>query len=234
MRKPVVVMLSGGLDSTVTAYKAREDNPESEIYPISFFYGQRHGREISCARGISVEAGFNLPKVIHLDNIFNVLRDQTSLLTSSNSRPQTGGVREGEIPSTWVPQRNSLFLVTAAIYAESLGADQVYTGFNAVDYSGYPDCRPEFVEAMEWALNLARKDWVQKEQWMRLAVPLIHLSKKEIVQEGVRLEVPFELTSSCYYGRERACGLCDSCRIRRKAFTDLGLVDPVPYKDLVK
>jgi 7-cyano-7-deazaguanine synthase len=142
------------------------------------------------------------------------------------------GVKPGEIPSTWVPQRNSIFLALAFAYAEMVGAGYIYGGMNAVDYSGYPDCRPEFLLSIEQALNLASKKFVETGKAIKLVVPLVKLSKVDIIKTGLELGVPYNLTWSCYKGPDelkQACGLCDSCRIRLQAFKDLGVKDPIKY-----
>ena len=136
----------------------------------------------------------------------------------------------GGIPTTWVPQRNSIFLALAFAYAETVGATLVYTGFNVRDYSGYPDCRLEFVEQMQKALNLASKQFVETGKGIGIACPIIHKTKAEIIELGMRLKVPFRYTWSCYQGREKACGVCDSCRIRLEAFKKVGLDDPLSYE----
>ncbi len=139
------------------------------------------------------------------------------------------GLSKG-IPSTWVPQRNAIFLALAFAWAEVVGADKVYVGINSVDYSGYPDCRPELIRALEMALRLASKQFVETEAEISIVTPIIDLSKVEIIELGLKLGVPFKETTSCYKGETLACGSCDSCLIRRQAFRDLGMEDPVGYK----
>ena len=229
-----VVLLSGGLDSAVTAYMAKKKR--LDLYPLTFNYGQRHAtREISSAFKLGDSlSSIEDHKLVHLASSIEylLLASTTSLLESSNSEPQIDGSDNG-IPSTWVPQRNTLFLTLAFMYAESVGADHVYTGFNAVDYSGYPDCRPEFVDQVGRALNLARKGFVEEGHRISIETPIISMSKADIVKRGLQLEVPFQDTYSCYFGRDKACGLCDSCRIRLEAFTANNIQDPIEYEVLV-
>lgn len=225
-----VVMMSGGLDSSVTAFIARELNPGEDLYPIVFNYGQRHTREMQSAFKVAQKITSIAPVVVDLRASFWGLTGLTSLLADSSLVPQTSGVNPEEIPSTWVPHRNLLFLTNAFILAERTEASQVYTGFNAVDYSGYPDCRPEFVSAAENALNLGRKAYVEDRSKIHIRTPLIAMTKVQIVKRGLDLGVPFQDTYSCYYGEEDSCGACDSCRIRRAAFESLGTKDPVKYR----
>lgn len=221
--KKAVVLLSGGLDSTVTAYIARKDiGVKGELYTLSFFYGQLHIKEVECARLIAEALEASL---LRLDLDLQSLVD--SSLTGVGVIPEEEG--KG-IPSTWVPQRNSIFLALAFAYAETVGATLVYTGFNIKDYSGYPDCRPEFVEQIQKALNLASKQFVETGRGIGIACPLMHKTKVEIIEWGRTLSVPFEKTWSCYQGRDEACGVCDSCRIRLAAFTEVGIDDPIEYE----
>jgi 7-cyano-7-deazaguanine synthase len=215
-----VIVLSGGLDSTVCAYI--EKDLGYEIYGLSFDYGQKHSKELTGAY-FTANSICKDWKVVKLDFSFN----KSALLGSSEIK--TDGIDKG-IPSTWVPQRNSIFLAIAFGYAEVIGANRVITGVNSLDYSGYPDCRPEFIESMELSLNLASKKWVENRIETKIVTPIIHNTKKEIVQLGFKLKVPFKNTWSCYKGNDKACGVCDSCRIRLKAFEEAGLIDPVEYE----
>jgi 7-cyano-7-deazaguanine synthase len=225
MVSKAVVLLSGGLDSSTVAYlAAKRDN--QKVYPLSFLYGQKHFYELECARKVAESLG-SVQKVAHIG-----LRElvQSSLLGSSDI--PSDGVKEGAIPSTWVPQRNSIFLALAFAYAEMVGADFVYGGMNAVDYSGYPDCRPEFLLAIEKALNLASKRFVETGKAIQLVTPLVKMSKADIIREGLRLGVPYNLTWSCYKGPnelKQACKTCDSCRIRLSGFESVGCEDPIQY-----
>jgi len=225
MTSKAVVLLSGGLDSSTVAYiAAKQDN--QKVYPISFLYGQKHFYELECARKVAESLG-SVQKIAHVG-----LRElvKSSLLGSSDI--PSDGVKEGEIPSTWVPQRNAIFLALAYAYAEMLGADWVYGGMNAIDYSGYPDCRPEFLLAIEKALNLASKRFVETGKAIQLVTPLVKMSKVDIIKKGLELGVPYNLTWSCYKGPDelkQACSSCDSCRIRLEAFKKLGIKDPIKY-----
>ncbi len=224
-----VIMLSGGLDSAVTAWSIKASG--MLLNTVAFAYGQRHMiKELEASKRLSALLNVDSHRVIELP-IDSIIGNKSSLILGSVAMPRTGGV-ESNIPDTWVPQRNTIFLTFAAALAEVLKAKYIYTGFNAIDYSGYPDCRPEFVYAMEEALNLARGQNTGDPQadLIEIVTPIIHLSKMEIVQLGQELGVPFDLTYSCYYGRDKACGQCDSCRIRKQAFSDLDLVDPISYE----
>lgn len=221
LSKKAIVILSGGLDSAVTLYKAHADG--YDVDALTFRYGQRHVKEIMCAAALCEHLGIPDPKVFE----FNLASLVSTALTGQEEIPTEGLSKD--IPVTWVPQRNTIFLALAFAYAETIHAEAVYAGFNAVDYSGYPDCRPEFVLAAETTLNLASKRFVTTGEVIRLKAPLIKMSKKDIVLLGTKLGVPFGLTWSCYKGKEEACGVCDSCRIRLKAFADAGLKDPVRY-----
>ncbi len=224
--KKTVVLLSGGLDSTVTAYLARKDvGKKGALYALTVMYGQKHTKEVEYAAKVAISLGAEWsPLYLPLDTFL-----QSSLLHSQEEVPTK---EEEGIPSTWVPQRNSIFLALAFAYAETVGAGLVYTGFNVRDYSGYPDCRPEFVEQMQRALNLASKRFVETGEGIGITCPLMHKSKVEIIQIGMGLGVDFESTWSCYKGGDKACGVCDSCRIRLKAFEGAGLKDPLEYEDV--
>ncbi len=222
--KKVVVLLSGGLDSTVTAYIARKDiGVRGELYALTAMYGQLHKKEVKCAieQSILLDAKDHTILPLPLDMIGG------SSLTGKGEIPTE---ESKGIPSTWVPQRNSIFLALAFAYAETMGATLVYTGFNVRDYSGYPDCRPEFVEQMQRALNLASKQFVETGEGIGITCPLMHKTKAEVIETGQTLSVPFEKTWSCYKGGKKACGVCDSCRIRLEAFAKVGLDDPIEYE----
>ena len=215
-----VVLVSGGLDSaTVLAIAARD----FECLPLSFDYGQRHGIELQAAAHVCASLGVPEPKVIRLD----LRAIGGSALTADIAVPKDG-VSEG-IPVTYVPARNTLFLSYALGYAEIAGAHDIFIGVNAVDYSGYPDCRPEFVEAFENLANLATREGVQGRKF-RIHAPLISLTKAQIIQRGSALGVDYGLTHSCYDPVDGlACGSCDSCRLRRSGFEAAGVPDPTRY-----
>jgi len=215
-------LLSGGIDSAVTAYIANREC--AQLYAITFRYGQVHSKEIGCA----LQLGFKLGVERH--KVFDIPLD--SLGGSSLFKKDEIPITEVEgTPSTWVPQRNSVFLAIAFGWAETLGCDEVYIGTNVVDYSGYPDCRPEFIGAMCNALNLASKQYVEEGKEIRIEAPISRMSKAEIIKKGIELGVPFKDTWSCYKGEEKACGLCSSCLIRIKGFKELGMKDPVEYEE---
>lgn len=215
-----VCMISGGLDSAVAAKLAKDDG--CDIYALSFDYGQRHIRELECARKIAEHLNTVEHKVIKLD-----LRGiGGSALT--DDRINVPSQSTAGLPLTYVPARNTIMLSVALAYAEVLEADCIYIGANYIDYSGYPDCRPEYFKAFQEMADLATKRGVEGKK-VEIKTPLIKLSKKEIIQEGARLGVPFQHTWSCYCGSKKACGVCDSCRIRLRGFQEAGLDDPLEY-----
>lgn len=222
--KKAVVILSGGLDSTTCMGIARDQG--YELYPITFDYGQRHRIELDNARKVAEFYGTGeRHKVIRLD----FLREfGGSALTDDNIGVPTE-MDDSVIPVTYVPGRNLLFLSIATSYAEVKGAEAIFIGVNALDYSGYPDCRPEFIAKVEEVIRYATKVGVEGKP-IRIETPLIHWTKADIIKEGMRLGVPYALTTSCYNGEEEACGECDSCRLRLKGFADAGLTDPILYK----
>jgi len=222
-RGKAVVLLSGGLDSaTVLALAQAQDY---QCYSMSFDYGQRHRAELDAAKALARAAGVVEHKVIGLD----LDGMGGSALTDSSlavpEQPQAG------IPVTYVPARNTVFLSLALGWAEVLGAQDIFIGVNAVDYSGYPDCRPEFVHAFEQLANLATRAGVEGQPF-RIQAPLQHLSKAEIVQAGSRLGVDYALTVSCYQADQlgQACGRCDSCRLRAEGFAAANMPDPTRYR----
>jgi 7-cyano-7-deazaguanine synthase len=221
-----VVLLSGGLDSTVTAAWARSVG--DELYALTIAYGQRHGIEISQSRAVAKALGAREHTVLDVD----LTPFGSSALTSAQSVPKdrTASDREHGIPATYVPARNTVFLGLGLAYAESRGASRIYIGANIVDYSGYPDCRPEFLRAFEAVARLGTKAGVEGVQF-EIQAPLLQLSKREIIQQGLALGAPLHLTHSCYDpGTDgTACGRCDSCLIRREGFRAAGVQDPVRY-----
>jgi 7-cyano-7-deazaguanine synthase len=220
--KRAVILLSGGLDSATVVAMAKADG--FDCYTMSFDYGQRHRAELQAAERVASDMGVIEHKVIGL-NLNGI--GGSALTDSSIAVPETAG--EG-IPVTYVPARNTVFLSLALGWAEVLGARDIFIGVNAVDYSGYPDCRPEFVEAFERMANLATKAGVEG-QGFTIRAPLQMLSKADIVKAGTRLGVDYALTVSCYQADEqgRACGKCDSCRLRAEGFTAAGVTDPTRY-----
>lgn len=221
-RKKAVVLLSGGLDSATTLAIAQQAG--FDCYALSFDYGQRHRCELTAAGRVAEQAGVSAHKTITL-NLNEI--GGSALTDSSISVPKTAS--EG-IPVTYVPARNTVFLSLALGWAEVLGANDIFIGVNAVDYSGYPDCRPEFIEAFQRVANLATRAGVQGQK-MSINTPLIHLTKSQIIQRGSSLGVDYSLTISCYDPDKsgKACGDCDSCRLRREGFQQAGLPDPTKY-----
>jgi 7-cyano-7-deazaguanine synthase len=224
-KKKAVVLLSGGLDSATVMAMALKDG--YDVYAVSFRYGQRHAIELDCAVE-QAAAGALQHKIVDIDlGSFG-----GSALTDDIDVPKHDGVEEltDEIPVTYVPARNTVFLSYALAWAEVLEAGDIFIGVNALDYSGYPDCRPEFIEAYEKMANLATVAGV-KGQKLTIHTPLIDLTKAEIIQRGLELGVDYAKTTSCYDPAPdgRACGHCDSCLLRLKGFKDAGTVDPRPY-----
>jgi 7-cyano-7-deazaguanine synthase len=222
--KKAVVLYSGGLDSTTCMAIARDQG--FAPHAISFAYGQRHAVELQKAREYAPRIG----AVEHLVVDFDLRRVGGSALTSDLAVPKDG-VKAGEIPVTYVPARNTIFLSFALGWAEVLGAFDLFIGVNALDYSGYPDCRPEYIAAYETMANLATRAGVEGEGRYRIHTPLIDLTKAQIIRQGLALDVDYALTHSCYDPTPEglACGACDSCRLRLKGFAEVGVDDPVRY-----
>jgi 7-cyano-7-deazaguanine synthase len=220
-----VCLLSGGLDSSTCLALARREG--FECYALSFDYGQRHRVELECAAKVAE----NLAAARHLVMRFDLREFGQSALTSELPVPKGRSVDEmsREIPVTYVPARNTIFLSFALAWAEVLEASDIFIGINALDYSGYPDCRPEFIEAYERMANLATKAGVEGRTRITIHTPLIRLSKAGIVKLAAELGLDFRLTHSCYDpGPDgRPCGACDSCLLRRKGFEEAGIVDPL-------
>jgi 7-cyano-7-deazaguanine synthase len=220
-----VVLASGGLDSTVTAAIAKEDG--CELHFLTIEYGQRHVIEVERARLVAAAMGATQHTVLSLD----LRKIGGSALTSEFTVPKdrTGTERTHGIPITYVPGRNLIFLSLAAAHAEVIGASLIYFGANVLDYSGYPDCRPEFIEAFEQAVNRGTKAGAEGHP-LHVRAPLLAMTKVDIIRTGIRLQAPLHLTHSCYDPiGSLACGRCDSCLIRREGFVKAGVEDPTAY-----
>lgn len=220
-----IILLSGGLDSITTLAIAKHEG--FDCYALSFQYGQRHAHELDCAKIISGRMGV----VEHFISNIDLRSIGRSALTADIDVPKErlpGEIGEG-VPITYVPARNTIFLSFALAWAEVLGVWDIFIGVNALDYSGYPDCRPEYIAAFEKMANLATKSALNNE--IRIHTPLISMSKSEIIKTGVNLGVDYSITSSCYDPLDKvACGTCDSCLLRIKGFESLGITDPIKYK----
>lgn len=226
-KRPGVVLLSGGLDSATALAEARSAG--FALNALTIVYGQRHAVEIAAARRVALAMGV----IRHVEQVIDLRAFGGSALTSELEVPKD---RPAElmtvgIPITYVPARNTVFLSLALAWAETLGAFDIFVGVNCVDYSGYPDCRPQYLEAFETMANLATRAGVEGRGMFRIHAPLIRLTKEQIILRGLELGVDYGLTHSCYdpTPEGRACGRCDSCQIRRAAFERLGRIDPVPY-----
>lgn len=227
MEKPAVILLSGGLDSTTVLAIAKDQG----FHPcaLSFRYGQRHAVELDAARRVAEAQGVTRHVIADIDlRVFG-----GSSLTSDIAVPKHDSPDElgEEIPSTYVPARNTIFLSFALAFAETVGAQDIFIGVNALDYSGYPDCRPEYIAAFEVMANLATKAGIEGSR-LKIHTPLITLTKAEIIAAGMRLGVDYSLTSSCYDPSDSGnpCGHCDSCLLRLKGFSEAGYVDPLRYR----
>jgi 7-cyano-7-deazaguanine synthase len=229
--RPAVVLLSGGLDSTTVLAMACEQG--FTPYALSFRYGQRHGVELEAAGRAARASGAAGHVIADIDlRVFG-----GSALTADIGVPKhetAGELDAGSIPVTYVPARNTIFLSFALAYAEVVGSADIFIGVTAVDYSGYPDCRPEYIEAFTAMARLATRAGVEGTQRLTIHTPLIAMSKADIIREGIRLGVDYAQTSSCYDPDEqgRACGRCDTCLLRLKGFSEAGLVDPAVYRNV--
>ncbi|MBO6503921.1 MAG: 7-cyano-7-deazaguanine synthase QueC [Kordiimonadaceae bacterium] len=226
--KKAVVLLSGGLDSATCVAMAQDQG--YEVYALSFRYGQRHSVELDAADRIAKHLGVAEHKTAEIDlTLFG-----GSALTDDIDVPKDRdeGEMEADIPVTYVPARNTIFLSFALAYAEVVGAKDIFIGVNALDYSGYPDCRPEFIKSYEETANLGTKVGVTEEERIKIQTPLIDMTKAEIAATGTRLGVDYAMTISCYDPDETgaACGHCDSCLLRQKGFREAGLPDPTRYQ----
>ena len=223
-----VILLSGGLDSTTCMAVAKDRG--YELYPISFNYHQRNKIELESAKEIA--KFFGAKRHLIIDTNMNSIGG--SALTDENIAVPNGDVDRDNVPVTYVPSRNLIFLSYALGYAEVVGAEAIFIGVNAIDYSGYPDCRPQFIQKFQELANYACKATAVDNKKIRILTPLQKLSKKEIIQLGKKLNAPYHLTRSCYNGRERACGVCDSCKLRLKGFAEAGVKDPIEYETATK
>lgn len=227
MKRKAVVLTSGGIDSTTAMAVAREEG--YELYSLTFGYGQRHAVELDAARRVAEAFGAKEHLLIRLD----LRKIGGSALTADIPVPKsrTGGEMRQEIPVTYVPARNTIFLSYALAWAEVLEAPDIFVGVNAIDYSGYPDCRPEYIRAFEEMANLAIKAAVEGRFRVKIHAPLINLSKAQIILKGKALGVDYSLTHSCYdpTPEGKACGRCDSCLLRKKGFREAGVEDPTVY-----
>ena len=223
--KKAVCLISGGLDSCVTSFIAKSKG--YQIYAISFDYGQIHKKELESTKKIVNLVGAKE----HIIFIIDISKfGKSSLLKDSEINIEENKLSDigKEIPSTYVPARNTIFLSIALSYAESIGADTIFIGANSVDFSGYPDCRPNYFKAFQSLVDIATKKTISGSK-IRIETPLIDLSKSEIIKKGLELNAPIQYTWSCYKGNKNACGRCDSCLLRLKGFKDAGLKDPIKY-----
>src|SRR5882724_1706166 len=229
VRKKAVVLLSGGLDSTTALAVARSAG--YELYAMSFRYGQRHSLELESASRVASAIGVEK----HLIADFDLRAIGGSALTDQIEVPKERGAEEiaSSIPVTYVPARNTIFLSFALAWAEVLGAQDIFIGVNALDYSGYPDCRPEYIESFERMANLATKAGTEGRLRLKIHTPLIAMTKAEIIVTGLRLGVDYSLTHSCYDPSSEgiSCGKCDSCLLRLKGFAEAGVRDPLSYTE---
>ena len=226
-KKKAVCLISGGLDSCVSAYTAKDEN--FDIYSLTIDYGQQHIKEIECAKMISSELNSKQHIILKVNlNIFG-----GSTLFNGNFIDEKKSIEDigKKIPSTYVPARNTILLSLALGYAESINANSIYIGVTSTDYSGYPDCRPEYIKLFQKLANIATKKSIENGKII-IKAPLINLSKADIISKGYHLDVPFYNTWSCYKGDNKPCGICDSCLLRLKGFKDANLKDPLDYKIL--
>jgi 7-cyano-7-deazaguanine synthase len=227
-KRKAVVLLSGGLDSTTVLAIARESG--YECYCLSFRYGQRQQMELEKAKANASQMGAADHLILNID----LDRIGGSALTGNIEVPKGRSINEmaSAIPQTYVPGRNTIFLAYAMAWAEVVGADDVFIGVNALDYSGYPDCRPTYLEAFEKLANLATRAGTEDKRSLTVQAPLLHMTKQEIIKKGMALGVDYSTTHSCYDPDQdgTACGTCDACRLRLKGFAEAGLADPLSYR----
>jgi len=227
MKKTAVILLSGGLDSTTCVAIAKDQG--FDIIGLTINYGQKHIFELESAKSIARYFNIKNHSIINID----LASFGGSSLTSTNMKvPKNRRTADiNDIPSTYVPARNTVFLSIALARAETINSFDIFIGVNALDYSGYPDCRPEFISEFEKLANLATKESIEKKGQYKIHTPLIHLKKSEIIQKGMELNVDYSMTSSCYdpYENGNPCGSCDACELRLKGFKDAGKIDPLEY-----
>ena len=225
--KKAIVLCSGGVDSSTALAIAKAEG--YELYALSFDYGQRHILEIEKAKEVANCFGVKDHRIMKVD----LRQIGGSALTSDIQVPKDRSEDQisQEIPVTYVPARNTIFLSFALAWAEVIGAEAIFIGVNVLDYSGYPDCRPEYIHAFERLAHLGTKAGVEKKLRLEIKTPLIQMTKAQIIREGQKIGVPFHLTHSCYdpTSERKACGRCDSCILRKKGFEEAGLKDPIPY-----
>lgn len=221
-------MLSGGLDSATTLAIARDE--DFELYALTFRYGQRHQCEVDAAKKIAMSMGVAEHKIITID-LGGIGGSALTDLTIEIPKDRADLGSSDSVPTTYVPARNTIFLSYALAWAEVLGAFDIFTGFNAADFSGYPDCRHEYVHAFETLANLATVAGTQQKGRLKIHTPIINMTKSQTILAGMKLGVDYSLTHSCYDPDKsgRSCGRCDSCRLRLKGFRDAGLADPIVY-----
>jgi 7-cyano-7-deazaguanine synthase len=224
--KKAVILLSGGLDSTTALYLAKSQG--YEVYSMCFDYGQRHDKELECAKNVAEKAGVKE----HILVKTNMGAWGGSALTDKNIEIPEGDENRKDIPITYVPARNMIFLAYAASYAEVVGAQDIFIGVSQVDFSGYVDCRQEFIESMENAINQGTVCAVVQGKKIKVQAPFMYMTKTEEVELGRSLGVDYSDTWTCYNGDELACGTCDSCLLRIKAFKEAGFEDPLKYKQI--
>lgn len=220
--KKAIVLLSGGLDSTTALYVAKSEG-FGELYALTFEYGQKHDKELQSSRAVAKAAGVKEHKVV------NLLLNQWDgcSLTDPNMEIEDGDAARTDIPATYVPARNMVFLSVAASWADALGITDIFIGVSEVDYSGYVDCREEFIKAMENAINLGTVVGAEQKRHITIHAPFMHMTKADEIRLGTRLGVDYSQTWTCYRGDEKPCGTCDSCLLRAKAFKEAGLKDPL-------
>ncbi len=220
--KKAIVLLSGGLDSTTALYLAKSQGFD-ELYAITFLYGQKHDKELKSAQAVAKAVGVKEHKIVNL--LLNQWHGCS--LTDPDMDVKDGNAERQDIPDTYVPARNMVFLSVAASWADALDITDIFIGVSEVDYSGYVDCREEFIKAMEQAVNLGTVLGAEKKQHITIHAPFMHMTKADEVKLGERLGVDFGLTWTCYRGGDKPCGTCDSCLLRAKAFAEAGVEDPL-------